>query len=229
MNMMKSVLSLPGHVLGLVERVNRRIWMIVYRPLFGSHGRNFWFDPAGDYNFSNIHVGHDVSLGRRPSLSAVHSKIVIGNKVMFGPEVSIKAGNHNTSLVGRFMADIGENEKRPEDDRGVVIEDDVWVGTRVIILDGVTIGRGAIVAAGAVVTRNVPPYAVVGGVPARVLRLRWHCDKILAHEKALYPPERRIEGSALSANERTNTPQITAMFGAESKAAKSNPTFRDES
>jgi len=79
---------------------------------------------------------------------------------MFGPEVSIHAGNHTSTLVGRFMFDIEEHEKLPEDDRDVVIEDDVWVGTRAIILNGVRIGRGAIVGAGAVVAKDVPPYAV---------------------------------------------------------------------
>jgi acetyltransferase-like isoleucine patch superfamily enzyme len=57
--------------------------------------------------------------------------------------------------------------------RGIQIEDDVWIGHGCSILDGVVIGRGAIVAAGSVVTKNVPSFAVVGGVPARVLKQRW--------------------------------------------------------
>ena len=54
----------------------------------------------------------------------------------------------------------------------VIIGDDVWIGGRVIILPGVTIGNGAIVGAGAVVTRDVPEYAIVGGVPAKVIKMR---------------------------------------------------------
>jgi len=171
--------------------------MAAYRPLFASHGRNFRFDPAGDYSFSTIHVGHDVHLGMRPTLNATISTIRIGNKVIFGPEVIIRGGNHRTDLVGRFMSDVTEAEKRPADDLGVVIEDDVWIGTRAVILNGVTIGRGAIVGAGAVVTRNVPPYAIVGGVPARVLRFRWDVKTILRHETTLYPAEQRLEREAL--------------------------------
>ena len=59
--------------------------------------------------------------------------------------------------------------KRPQDDQDVTIEDDVWIGVGSIILRGVTVHRGAVVAAGAVVTEDVPPYAVVGGVPARII------------------------------------------------------------
>lgn len=197
MQAVKIVFSATGRALCFAQRVKRRILMAVYRPLFGAHGRNFWFDPAGDYTFSHIYVGHDVSLGLRPTLVAAVSRIVIGNKVLFGPEVTIRGGNHTTSYVGRFMFDVTEVEKRPEDDLGVVIEDDVWVGTRAIILHGVTIGRGAIVAAGAVVTKSVPPYAIAGGNPARLIRFRWDVETVLRHEEALYPTDKRLKCEAL--------------------------------
>lgn len=186
------LISVPGRVIYLLNRVVSRLRMYLYAPLFGSHGRNFIFDPTGQYTFSTIHVGDDVSLGTRPVLVATKATIRIGSKVMFGPEVTIRGGNHTTTYVGRFMTDIAEREKKPEDDLGVTIEDDVWVGTRAIILHGTTIGRGAIVAAGAVVTKSVPPYAIVGGVPARVLSFRWDIDTILEHESALYPAALRL-------------------------------------
>jgi acetyltransferase-like isoleucine patch superfamily enzyme len=100
------------------------------------------------------------------------------------------------------MVDVKDNEKRPEDDLGVVIEDDVWVGTRVIILHGVTIGRGSIIAAGAVVTRSIPPYAIAGGMPARVLKFRWDIDTILRHEEVLYPPEKRMTRKELARSQQ---------------------------
>jgi acetyltransferase-like isoleucine patch superfamily enzyme len=70
--------------------------------------------------------------------------------------------------------------------------DDVWIGTRAIILHGVTIGRGSVVAAGAVVTRSVPPYAVVAGVPSRVIKFRWPPEIIIQHEEKLYPINQRL-------------------------------------
>jgi maltose O-acetyltransferase len=169
------------------------MWMLL--PLFHDHGRNVWFDPDGSYSFRTISVGSDVFLGIAPTLSSITS-IRIGSKVMFGPHVTIMGGNHNTGEMGRFMADV--TEKREDDDPGVVIEDDVWIGASALILPGVTVGRGAIVGAGSVVTRSVPPYAVVTGCPARVRRLRWDLETILRHEQMLYPPEARIPSERLA-------------------------------
>lgn len=170
----------------------RRLIMYCYRSRFLAHGSNFRFDPWGQYSFNTISVGDDVSLGERPILLAPRSYIKIGNHVMFGPEVTIRGGSHVIDYVGRFMKDIKDGEKRPEDDLGVVVKDDVWIGTRAIVLHGVTIHRGAVIAAGAVVNKDVPPYSIVGGVPARVLRFRWDVATILKHEEELYPPENRL-------------------------------------
>src|SRR5262249_55188027 len=143
----------------------------LYRPLFASCGVNFQFDPHGTYSFDTITVGDDVFLGSGAMLIASKSAIRIGNKVMCGPGVTMIGGDHNTSVVGRSMRDVAE--KRPGDDLPVTVEDDVWIGARSTILKGVTVGRGAIVAAGAVVVSDVPPYSIVAGVPARVVKLRW--------------------------------------------------------
>jgi acetyltransferase-like isoleucine patch superfamily enzyme len=179
-----------------IRKIWRRGWMYLYRPLFASYGKSFRFDPFGCYTFETISVGDDVNLGIRPTLLAAESKIVIGSHIIFGPEVTILAGDHNTLVVGKFLCDV--KVKRPEDDRDVIIEDDAWIGSRAIILKGVTIGRGSIVAAGAVVTKSVPPYTVAAGVPARVVKLRWDVQMILEHERLLYPVERRLAPETLN-------------------------------
>jgi acetyltransferase-like isoleucine patch superfamily enzyme len=165
--------------------------MFLLRFAFRRCGRRFVFDPDGHYTFRTIEVGDDVSIGAGAVLLASESKIIIGNKVMFGPNVTIIGGNHNTSIVGRFMYDV--KEKRAEDDQDVIIDNDVWVGSGAIILKGVRIGRGSIVAAGAVVGREVLPYTIVGGVLASVISTRFAAlESILEHEAALYPPEKRL-------------------------------------
>jgi acetyltransferase-like isoleucine patch superfamily enzyme len=90
------LLSMPGLALFHAVRMKRRALMAAYSPLFGSHGRNFWFDPDGQFSYQNIHVGDNVSLGVRAALMATRSKIVVGSNVMFGPEVAILGGNHRT-------------------------------------------------------------------------------------------------------------------------------------
>ncbi len=166
--------------------------MIVLRPAFKKYGRNFLFDPDGQYTFETISVGDDVSIGAGAVFIAKESWIQIGSKVLFAPNVTIRGGNHNVMVVGKFMYDV--HEKRPQDDQPVIIEDDIWVGSNAIILKGVRLGRGCIVGAGAVVTKNVPPYAVVVGNPARVLKFRFDFDTIILHDAALYPPEKRLSG-----------------------------------
>ena len=89
------------------------------------------------------------------------------------------------------------HDKLPENDAPVTIEDDVWAGCNVTILKGVTIGRGSVIAAGAVVTKSCPPYSKIGGVPAKILKFRFTVDEVIEHEKALYPKSQRLSREML--------------------------------
>lgn len=110
-------------------------------------------------------------------------QITIGSKVMFGPDVMFVGGDHNAAVLGKYMYDV--KEKLPENDLPIVVKKDVWIGARSIVLKGVTIGEGAIVAAGSLVLKDVPPYAIVGGVPAKVLKMRFSPEQIEQHRKLL--------------------------------------------
>jgi acetyltransferase-like isoleucine patch superfamily enzyme len=110
-------------------------------------------------------IGNNVGIAQNAFIQ-VRGKVIIGNDVIFGPNISIFSETHifnNPDIPIKLQ---GETRK------GVTIEDGVWIGAGATILDGVTVGRNAVVAAGAVVTRSVPPFAVVGGVPAREIRER---------------------------------------------------------
>ncbi len=101
--------------------------------------------------------------------------IKIGNYVSIGPHVTFLAGGeHRLDCLSTypFLA-YGEGGVEAVSKGPIVVEDDVWLGLGVRILSGVTIGQGAVVAAGAVVVHDVPPYAIVGGVPAKMIRWRF--------------------------------------------------------
>ena len=102
---------------------------------------------------------------------------------MFGPNVTVITGDHRTDLIGRYMTSVRNEEKLPENDQTVVFEGDNWIGANVTILKGVRIGKGAIVASGAVVNKDVPPYSIVGGVPARVIKYRFSEEQIKEHQQ----------------------------------------------
>ena len=91
---------------------------------------------------------------------------------MIAPRVTIVTGNHKFDIPGMYMQQINDSMKTKEDDVDIIIGNDVWIGTRSIILPGVKIGNGVIIGAGAVVTKDVPPYAIVGGNPAKIIKFR---------------------------------------------------------
>ena len=129
-----------------------------------------------------VKVGKDVNIEKGARLTStmeigdrsgvginalMHGRVIIGDDVMMGPDCIVYTKNHAFSDITVPMRTQGFSEEKP-----VIIGNDVWIGGRVTILPGVHIGNGAIIGAGAVVTKNVPDYAIVGGNPAKVIRYR---------------------------------------------------------
>lgn len=152
-----------------------------------------------EYSFGkNFHSGRGVVLWARNSItignnfyigrySQIECDSIIGNNVIFANNVALVGRyDHNYLQIGKptrlasQIRDVDYNWKGL--DSKVIIEDDVWVGYGAIIISGVRIGKGSIVAAGSVVTRDVEPYIIVGGNPASFIKYRFTKEEILLHE-----------------------------------------------
>lgn len=119
--------------------------------------RNAYFTP-------DLKVGDNSGLGIN---CEIYGPVTIGNDVLMGPEVVIYTRGHEHGRTDIPIGQQGSSEIKP-----VTIGNDVWIGRRVMIMPGVNIGDGCVIGAGAVVTKDIPPYSVAGGVPARVLKSR---------------------------------------------------------
>ena len=97
----------------------------------------------------------------------LYGPVTIGKDVMMGPEVIIYTSGHEYSRKDLTIREQGGGLVKQ-----VIIGNDVWIGRRVIIMPGVTIGNGCVIGAGAVVTHDVPDWCVVGGVPAKIIKER---------------------------------------------------------
>lgn len=131
-----------------------------------------------------------MSIAAYAHLSTPNAKIIFKGNTAVAEHLAIHTGNH-ARIPGMFVTDIDESNKPKGFDHDVIIEKDVWIGSNVTILEGVVVGRGATVAAGAVVNKDVPPYSIVGGVPAKIIKFYWTIDQILQHEAKLYPESER--------------------------------------
>lgn len=112
-------------------------------------------------NPSNISIGNNVILNKGVMLDGRYAKLIIGNNVDIAQETNIWTLEHDVNSTDHH--EMGAD---------VIIDDYVWIASRVTILPGVHIGKGAVIASGAVVTKDVPSYAIVGGVPAKVIGQR---------------------------------------------------------
>lgn len=147
----------------------KKIRYNVCRKLFKYCGENVNIEPGAYIPFWKVEIGDNSGIGINARLGAV----TIGRDVMMGPDVIILSRRHYYKKTDVPMNIQGEGEELP-----VTIEDDVWIGTRAIILPGVTIEKGAIIAAGSIVSSDVSKYTIVGGNPAKLIKKRHKLNDI---------------------------------------------------
>lgn len=149
------------------------------------------------YRLKNVHpkflatsqlegVAKDVKAGAYSYIgprSIIYPKVTIGNYTMIANDVCIVGADHYFRQPGIPMVFAGREELHE-----TIIGDDVWIGAKSIIMVGVKIGNGAIVAAGSVVTKDVEPYSIYGGVPAKKIKDRFTYEEVIKHEQMLSQP-----------------------------------------
>jgi len=151
--------TLPGSSLAM------RFRCFLCKQIFKSYKGNFKVHSGVDFGTGiNVVIGENSSLNRN---AWIGNDTQIGNNVMMGPEIVILSGSHNFDRIDIPMTEQGAPPRNP-----VIIGDDVWIGTRTIILPGVKIGNHVIIGAGSIVTKDVPEWAIVGGNPAKIIKYR---------------------------------------------------------
>lgn len=141
------------------------------------HGKNFMFDGRSTFvTPESMTIGDNVFIGECAHISA---EVEIGNNVMFGPRPIILGGNHYFAVKGESVRFLHPQEH--ENRKLIKIEDEVWCGASVIILDGVCIGMGSIIGAGSVVNKNIPPYVVAVGNPCRPVKKIFDDNTLVEH------------------------------------------------
>jgi maltose O-acetyltransferase len=152
-----------AHAYRAIGRVSSEIRAFLCRRLLDACGEGVVVDHGAEFGTGKNVVLHDrACLGIRAQVLG-DGGLEIGRDAMMGPDVTLITQDHRPTPDGRF-----EGYERGK----ITIGDDAWIGARAVILKGVTIGRSAIVAAGAVVARDVEPFTIVGGVPAKILKER---------------------------------------------------------
>lgn len=155
---------------------------------FGHYGNNTSIARPCDLKKpSNIYLYDFVRIGPKSNImTSGKGKFVMKRGCLCSENLVVVTSNHRQH-IGEYLN--SNNEDAVYGD--VIVEEDVWIGVNVTLLAGIRVGRGAIIGACSVVTKDIPPYSIAVGNPAKVIKFKWTIDEIIEHENKMYAEEQR--------------------------------------
>lgn len=145
------------------------------------------------YNKDNFILEEHTKVDHYSIIMNTNARFILKKYSGCAVNLTVITGNH-PQFPGRFYRTISKKREGLDIslyDKDVVVNEDVWVGCNVTLLSGVHIGRCSVVAAGSVVTKSMPPYCIIGGVPAKPIKVKWSMNDIMVHEQKLFSDEER--------------------------------------
>lgn len=176
-----------------IKRLRMAIkWIVASTPLrsqFGYCAKNAIirypikiYNPNGLFVYENTSLAHDILI-----INSSKEKVIVKRNSVIAARTTFVTNNH-ISIVSIPLFLLHTNDISED----IIVEEDCWIGTGAIILAGAHLGRGSIVGAGSIVTKDIPPYAVVAGNPAKIIAVKFSIPQIIEHEKALYSEKERF-------------------------------------
>lgn len=184
------IVSKLHHMIGTLKS----LYYNIDKESFATCGENVILEyPIKINRPQNVYLGNDVAIRGGLTVISHTGKLIIKDHVDISQSLTVVTGNHttkpplNTWQVDCNHSGLGDKES------DVIIENDVWIGINVTIMPNVKIGRGSIIGACSVVTKDIPPYSIAVGNPCKVIRVKFTKDEIIEREKILYPEGERLD------------------------------------
>lgn len=178
-----------GKCMSKISSVTYALISKYQKTLFKKCGDNVDIQKNCIFTYKTVSIGNNVFIGANAVMQSNSGEIIIGNHIAFGPGVHIFGGAHDFSTVGVYM-----KNNCVKNTGKIIIEDDCWIGSNVMILPKVNIGKGSVIGAGSIVTKDVPPYSIYVGTPqTKVIRSRFTKEEITEHERILQSLECKLK------------------------------------
>lgn len=190
----------------MYKKIKRRIKKIIRGKVnYGYKAPSAYIsENAVIYKPENLFVYDEGSIKEESVILNARSKFIMKKKSHAAMGLRVFPGNH-MRVPGKWYTEVTNADKdrldvRKELDQDVIVEEDVWLGAYVTLLNGAHVGRGCVVGSGTVVRGNLPPYSIVIGNPCKVVGFVFTPEEIIKHELALYPKEERLPKETLDKN-----------------------------